>query len=331
MSTPAPQVTPEPIFDIFTAFMASKFVFTAAEIGIFEQLARGPAVLDELAVGTGVPTRTLRIVTDAVVSLGLIERDGERYTNSAVAAAFLTASGPGDMRPALRLGNQITFPRWTRFEEAVRTDERIFGELSFTEHEQAIFSSGVETFTAGHAQALPTAYDFSQHRRLLDLGGGTGSFLLAVLARHPHLRATLFERPAAAAVARERLKNEPLADQIDIVTGDFFHDPIPDCHDVIIIAHVLHCFTTERNHALLQRLRQRVPDGARLLLIDFWTDPTHTEPRAAALMAGEFLLEVGGDVYSADEAKSWLQDTGWQMQQHSPLAGPATLITAKTR
>jgi cyclopropane fatty-acyl-phospholipid synthase-like methyltransferase len=329
MSTAAPQVTPEPIFDLVTGFMASKHLFTAGEIGLFEHLARGPATLEELAAETGVPARTLRIVTDAVVSLGLIERDGDRYSNSAAAAAFLSGNGPIDIRPLLRLANQLTYRRWMRFEEAVRTDERIFGELNFTEHEQAIFSKGVEAATAAHAQALASTYDFSQHHRLLDLGGGTGSFLLAALSRYPHLRATLFEQPAPAAVARERLKNEPLADQIDIVTGDFFSDPIPDRHDAVIIAHVLHCFTPDRNRALLRRLRQIVPDEARLLLVDFWTDSTHTEPRTAALMAGEFLLEVGGDVYSADEANSWLRDTGWQMQQHSPLAGPATLIVAE--
>jgi hypothetical protein len=64
--------------------------------------------------------------------------------------------------------------------------------------------------------------------------------------------------------------------------------------------------------------------------VDFWTDPTHTQPLSAALMAGEFLLAVGGDVYSADEVSAWLQETGWSVLEHTDLSGPASLVVAET-
>ena len=327
--TAALDVTPEPIFDAFTGFMASKHVFAASEIGLFERLRGGPATLEELAAGTAVPPRTLRILADAMVALGLVERDGDHYANSPVAASFLSGSGPADLRPLLRMANQLLYSRWLKFDEAVRTDERVLGELDFTEREQEIFSKGVEAATSGDAHALATRYDFTAHRRLLDLGGGTGSFLLAVLSRYPQLEATLFELPAAAAVARERLSAEPLAEQIEIATGDFFCDLIPDGHDAVIIAHVIHCFTAERNLELLARLHKRVPHGARALLVDFWTDPTHTQPRFAALMAGEFLLDAGGDAYSAEQASAWLHQTGWHVLEHQQLAGPTSVIVAE--
>jgi phospholipid N-methyltransferase len=322
-------VTPEPVFQAFTGFMASKHLFVATEIGLFEKLALGPATLDELATRTGIPRRTLRIVADAMVALGLVERANGHYNNSPVTATFLAGSGPADLRPFVSMGNDLLYPRWLKFEEAIRTDQRILGELDFTEHEQEIFSKGVEAASAGDAQALAAGYDFTQHTRLLDLGGGTGSFLIAVLGRHPHLEATLFELPAAAAVARERLRNEPVRSRIEIATGDFFDDQIPEDHDAVILAHVIHCFSPERNLELLRRLRQRVPRGARVLLVDFWTDPTHTQPLLAALMAGEFLLDAGGDVYSADEANTWLQGTSWSMLGHTRLVGPTSLIVAE--
>src|SRR6516164_8238502 len=75
----------------------------------------------------------------------------------------------------------------------------------FLEEEQRIFSTGVEAFTAGAAVALASTYDFGPHRRLLDVGGGTGSFMIAILRRHPALRGTLFDLPGACAVARQRL------------------------------------------------------------------------------------------------------------------------------
>jgi len=87
-------------------------------------------------------------------------------------AAVRVGARPADLRPLLRMANQLLYSRWLRFDEAVRTDERVLGELDFNEHEQEIFSKGVEAATSGDAHALATGYDFTAHRRLLDLGGG---------------------------------------------------------------------------------------------------------------------------------------------------------------
>jgi SAM-dependent methyltransferase len=192
-------------------------------------------------------------------------------------------------------------------------------------------SEGVEAITAGTAQVLPTRYDFSRHRRVLDLGGGTGSFLMAVLRRHPDLACTLFESPSVAAVARHRLAADSLGQRIQMVEGNFFQDPIPEGYDAIIVANVVHNYSPERNYDLFRRVRRSVADGARLLSVDFWTDPTHTQPPFAALMAGGFLLTTGeGDVYSEAEAHGWLQETRWRLLERTPLAGPASLIVAET-
>jgi hypothetical protein len=96
-----------------------------------------------------------------------------------------------NMGPMLRFQNAISYPAWLELERAVRTDEPTRAVL--TEEQQAIFSEGVEAFTAGAAHALAQAYDFDRHQRLLDVAGGTGSFLVAILSTHPELEATLFE------------------------------------------------------------------------------------------------------------------------------------------
>ncbi len=91
-----------------------------------------------------------------------------------------------------------------------------------------------------------------------------------------------------------------------------------------------HNHSPERNGALLRCVRRAVAEGTRLLLVDFWTDPTHTEPLAAALMVGGFLLTTGeGDVYSAEEVHGWLQETRWRSVAHVPLGEPSSLIVAE--
>lgn len=322
------ELTPDILFQIASGFMAAKHLFIANEVGLFEQLASGPATLDELAQRTGIVRHRLRILADAMVTLGLIERRGDQYQNGAVTATFLSGATPTDLRPFLRFWDRLSFPTWTRFEAAVRTGEGQ-STLSLPEEEQRIFSEGVEAIQAGPAQALPSTYDFRHHQRLLDVGGGTGSWLNAILGQHPALQATLFELPAAAALARQHLASAPATRQVHVVAGDFFVDPLPGGHDLVLIANVAHLLSPERNRALLQRVRQAVPEGARLLLVDFWTDPTHTQPPFAALMAGEFLVITGeGDVYSQEDVDGWLGETGWRFVEHRPVAGPISLIIA---
>lgn len=196
-------VTPAKIFEVATGFMAAKHLFVANEVGLFEKLAEGPAILDELAERIGIPRRTTRIVADAMVALGFVERQGEQYQNGPVADSFLSGRSATDLRLLLRYNNRLLYPTWMKLEEAVRTGQTPSQQFKFTEEDQRLFSEGVEALTAGQAQTLATNYDFSRHRSVLDLGGGTGSFLIAVLSEHSGVQGTLFELPGAVAVARQ--------------------------------------------------------------------------------------------------------------------------------
>jgi ubiquinone/menaquinone biosynthesis C-methylase UbiE len=180
----------------------------------------------------------------------------------------------------------------------------------FTAHQQQLFSACVELFSAQGAAALATSYDFGRHYRVLDVAGGTGSFLIAVLRQYGALKGTLFDLPGACAVARQKLANEPEGSRINVVEGDVFKDPLPGGHDVIMLANAVHVFSAAHNIELMNKMRAHVQPGARLLLVDLWTDPSHTQPSAAALMSGQFLLTSGeGQVYSEQEADEWLGRT----------------------
>jgi len=323
-------ITPDPIMRIALGFMAAKHLFVASAIGLFEGLTGGPATLNELAQKCGVPRRTLGISADAMASLGLVERDGDRYRNSGAAAVFLAGAPGPDLRPALRVFDRISYGLRMSLEAAVRAGEgqRQFG--GFTAEQQQIFSAGVEAITAASAAALAANYDFGRHRRVLDVGGGTGSFLIPILRRYPALQATLFELPGACAVARQRLAGEPEGARVAVVEGDFFKNPLPGGHDVLIVANTVHVLSVGHNLDLLKAMRAGVEADARLLLVDLWMDPTHTQPPAAPLMSGEFLVMSGeGQAYGEDEADGWLGQTGWRKLERRPLAGLNSVIIAE--
>ena len=151
-----------------------------------------------------------------------------------------------------------------------------------------------------------------------------------MLRQYPALKGTLFDLPGACAVGRQRLSQEPERTRIDIVEGDFLKAPLPGDHDVLLIANTVHVLSAAHNLELLRRIRATVQASAKLLLVDLWTDPTHSEPPAAALMSGQFLLTAGeGQTYSEQEADEWLKQTGWRKLERKALPGPASLIIAE--
>jgi SAM-dependent methyltransferase len=319
-----PTITPESIMRIGSGFMAAKHLFVASELGLFGALGEGARTVDEIAVAIGAPRRTARISADACTALGLLRREGDRYVNSPEAQAFLTGRGAIDLRPWARFWNRISYPAWQALEGALRGGSRSHLHEEMTPEDSEIFSRGVESLTRSAANALTARYDLARHRKVLDVGGGTGSFLRCILAKHPELRATLFELPSTAAVARKSLADEGA---IAVVEGTALSDPLPADHDLVVVANVVHYFGPDKNCALLRNVRRSIAPHGRIALVDFWTDPTHTQPLMAALVAGEFAVhEAEGDVYSFDEGKAWLQETGWKLVETHPLAGPQSVL-----
>jgi ubiquinone/menaquinone biosynthesis C-methylase UbiE len=290
-------------------------------------MADGPATLAQIAARAGISERAARISADAMVALGFLDVEHGCYSNGAEAGTFLAGRTPADLRPVLRFWDQVSYPAWTQLEPALRgrwAPRQLSPEL------QEVFSAGVEALTAAPAQALTAAYDFTTHRRLLDVGGGTGSITAAIARRHPQIQATVLERAEVVPLAQRRIQAAGLQSRISAVAGDAVQGPYPAGHDVVLIANLLHYFTPEQNRRLLELARAAVSDGGRLLLVDFWTDPAHTSPVPAALMAGEFaVLQEHGDVYSADEVRDWLGRTRWRFLDQQPLGGPISVLVAE--
>ncbi|HEX7299628.1 MAG TPA: methyltransferase [Solirubrobacteraceae bacterium] len=323
----AKPVDPEALFKVASGFMAAKHLFAAAELGLFARLGEGPATLEDLTARLGIGARTTRITADSMVALGFVERSGDRYRNGAIADAYLADRGAIDLRPFLRFWDRISYANWATLAQSLRTGVAAKPEL--TPEEGEIFATGVEAVTAGSAHALAEAPELEGRRRLLDVGGGTGSFLVAALARHPELSGTLVEVEPVLSVAREAIAAGPVARRVDVVGADASTDPLPTGHDAVLIANVAHLLSPEANRAVLRHVREASEPGTQLLLVDFWTDASHTDPPFAALMAGEFaLFSDDGDVYSEQEVHEWLADTGWKHGARRSLAGPQSLIPA---
>jgi SAM-dependent methyltransferase len=190
------------------------------------------------------------------------------------------------------------------------------------------YESAVALVTAETAADLAREYDFSGHRRLLDAGGGFGTFLKPILGRFEHLDATLLDLPDVAAAVTEEIAAGEFASRLTAVGADLFTDPIPGGHDAILVANVVHLFPPERIVELLRRLRDAITPDGRLLLVDWWRTDVAPHP-SARFGAGEFLMISGGDLYQVDEVARWLGDAGWRFVGLQSLPPPSGVITAE--
>jgi len=322
----APTLTPESIFQLAQGFMASKLFFVASEIGLFEQLADGPRSAEEVAANLRLPVRSVGLVANAMVALGMLTLDRDRYRNSKIAQTFLAGRGSADMRPLLTFFNRLTYPQWDGLADTVRNDGQKDTTFDFSQEDQAIFSAGVEAASAGGAMALASSYDFGRHRNLLDIGGGTGSFLKIIGRQYPHLELALFELPKTAAFARSRFTPDD-ATRIKIVDGDVLNrEPLPTGFDSLLLSHVIHCFSVVENRVVLKAAYDAARAGGRLLIVEFFLEDTKTAPVACTLMSAEFLMNTRGIAYSMTEVRHLSEQVGWRFVEHRALAGPVSLM-----
>ena len=281
-------VSPEPILQLAMGFMASKHLFVANAIGLFQHLADGPIILDEVAARSGAAPPYGSDRCGRRRGARPRQPRGGHVSNNPAADLYLSGRGPNDLRPWLRLFDRLSYPAWQQLESAVRSGQAPTRHGQFQCGGAADFLRGCGGVDRRSCPRTREQLRFWPASPGSGRRGGTGSFLLAMLRRYPDVQAALFELPTVVPMARQRLAGEALRRPVELVAGDFFTDPLPTGRDAIILANVVHLFSPERNRALLGRTRQAVVAGARLLLVDFWTDPTHTQPLPAALLAGEF-------------------------------------------
>jgi hypothetical protein len=317
-------VDPQPIVSAATGFMAAKQLFAASDLGVFAALADRSLSAGELAEQIGVPERSARIVADAMVGLGLVTYVDGRYQNTQTALTYL-AGRPGgvDLRGFLRFWDELSYPHWLAYNTSIRTAQPAKFDMAANGE---VFFAGVSGYNALHGAMLAAHYDFTAHRRVLDLAGLSTSFLTGAIDQNPELRGVFAGDKGLIDWAVSGL-DASYRDKIEFVPTDVLTDAVPTGFDAVLLEHVIHRYDAAQNQQILTKARGAVDDGGTLLLVDFVLEP-EGERGLDALLAGEYLVIDGTVVYPQDEVIAWLEATGWRLRESRLLPGSPRVLIA---
>ncbi len=331
MNSDIAPASPNALLQIATGFWASRALYIAAKLGIADLLSAGPESAERLASASGVHAASLRRVLRALASLGVFaEADDGRFQHTPLSRGLCSVA-PGSLREFIvMVGEAESWRSWGEMMHSVRTGEPAFNRL----HGTSVFdymathpdfarnhNAALSERSAAENDAVLAAWAFPQHGKLVDVGGGLGSLLAAVLVAHPGLQGALFDLTHVVECARPLFEAQGLAHRCQGVAGDFFADELPTDAQVYTLKKVIHDWDDARAVAILKTCARAMAPGATLLLIE-----PGNEPSFAKLLDLFMLVWTGGRERTQAEHASLIAAAGLELRRSVPTRSPLTLL-----
>lgn len=303
-------------------YLVTQLLYVVARLGIADLLASGAKSAGDLAHAVGVdPDALARVLRGLAAEDVLTEDDEGRFGLTEVGS--LLRDGPGSQRGPAVVRGELYFRAAAGLLDCVRHGgtafdhaygDRFFTYLDDNPDAATAFQDSMAWRAEREADHVVAAYDFSAVRRVVDVGGGRGVLLAAVLRAVPHLAAVLFDRPGVIDQARPRLSAAGLAGRCEFVAGDFF-ESVPAGADAYLLSRVIHDWDDDHAIRVLAACRRAVTGGGRLLLVDAVLPRRAREQPAAIRMDLHMLMLLGARERTGAEFETLLLRAGWQLRQ----------------
>jgi SAM-dependent methyltransferase len=304
---------PEFVLGLARNFMESRILLTGAELDLFTVLTPVPLSAEEVAARIGADLRATTILLDALSAMGLLIKQPGKYHCPPSISPFLSAVAPNSILPMI-LHMAHVWERWaelTSIVKGLRAQEKPTAPAQDAEELRA-FIGAMHAIAEPFAPRIVAAVNPSAFRSLLDVGGGSGTYMLAFLQAVPEMRGTLFDRPAVIEMARERLSEAGVLDRVRLVSGDFYEDEFPTGHDLAFVSAIIHQNGPEQNLGLFRKVFRALTPGGRIVIRDHVMAPDRTRPKDGAIFAVNMLVGTGGgNTYTYDEIEHGLTHAGF--------------------
>jgi SAM-dependent methyltransferase len=304
----------------------------AAELGIADLLADGPQTADELAKKTNTQSDALYRVLRALASIGIFTQDEALRFSSTPLADLLRSDAPESQRSYARMMGSEFDAAWGELLHSVRTGEpgfqKRFGVPFFqymTEHpdRHGVYDTAMTAIHGRETEPMLDAYDFGVFETVMDIGGGNGLQLAAILNRYPAIQGILFDLPAVADRARSTISRLGVAERMRVEGGDFFSS-VPAGADAYVLRHIIHDWEDPEAISLLRRCREAMKPDGRILIVEMVVPPGN-EPGFGKWLDLMMLL-VAGRERTEEEYRHLLSEAGLTMSRVIPTASDVSII-----
>ncbi len=268
-------------------YLVSQALYVAATLGIADLLAGGPRAVEELALETGAQEEALYRLLRALAAAGVFHEDASRcFALTALGDCLRSDAAEPVGRWAANIGRPYVWTASGALLHSVQTGESGFRHVHGTDpwtyratrpDESVIFDRAMADLSRRAAAGVVMAYPFGTFRRIVDVGGGSGMLLAAILAAHPDAQGVLFDQPHVVAAAPTVLAEAGVLDRCEVVEGSFF-ETVPAGGDAYVLKSVLHDWNTRDATAILRVCRATIPVGAKLLAVEHVIGPPNEQP-----------------------------------------------------
>lgn len=318
-------------------FIVSQAIHAACTLGVVDELAVAPARGPELAAKLGVDSDALSRLLRVLVAERIFTEDELGRFAPTELGQLLRGDRPGSLRYFSELMSGEAYHVWGAAHYSIQTGKAAF-EMEFG----APYFDWLENHPAESAKfhraqgalvglrlAPLLARPWGEVATVVDIGGGNGSLLAALLPHHPHLQGVLFDTPQVVPDAQTHLAELGLTARVRCVGGDFFAE-VPAAGDVYVLSHILHDWSDDRALTILARCREAMPEHARLLLVEH-VIPDDVEPHPAKLLDLHMLVLLGGRERSESAWRALLARSGFGLDRVTPGPGASLLCARPTR
>jgi len=322
------------MLQMISGFWISRAVYIAAKLGLADHLHGGHKTSAELADITGTHAPSLYRILRALASVGVFVEDERRGFGLTPLSETLRTHVPGSLRAfaTVELGEEH-YPAWGDLLHSVRTGEiafdHAFGMPIWTFFEQnpenaKTFNDAMTDTTRVVNDAVLSSYDFSSFGKIVDIGGGHGSFIASILKANPQMNGILFDAPPVMEGAQSRVEAEGIADRCGLVAGDFFQS-VPAEGDAYILKWIIHDWDDARSNTILKNCRHAMMKNGKLLIVESVV-PSGSEPHFSKFMDLNMLVMTGGLERTEIEYRTLLEASGFRLTRIIPTASPVSIV-----
>jgi predicted O-methyltransferase YrrM len=316
---------PSGIMALSTAYWGSQTLLTANRLQLFDVLEDNPVSAAELSARVELDARAAELLLNACVALGLCRKTGDEYSNSDSSATFLVSSSPAYIGNAIRYSDDL-YSTWGELEQATRSGtppKRAEEYLGENDEQTRHFVYGMHNRAMAIGRALTGMVDLSGRKKMLDVGGGPGTYSALLTERFPELQADVLELEGVAAIARQILQESGADERVTMIDGDYHTSNFGTGYDVVLMSGMFHRETDENCQALIKKAHTCLDPGGLLVINDVFADAGGTGPEFAALFGLNMMLTApDGGVHADEDVATWMRDAGFEQLQRSAFPPP---------